>query len=52
MKRLMLIVSALLFHGLLEGQTTWFEQEFNRGDLSRDWTVFGIEIGQPINPTT
>jgi len=48
---MMLIVSALLFPGLLESQTTWFEQEFNRGDLARDWTVLGIEIGQAINPT-
>jgi len=51
MKCMMLIVSALLFPGLLESQTTWFEQEFNRGDLARDWTVLGIEIGQAINPT-
>ncbi|TSA24148.1 hypothetical protein D4R75_01945 [bacterium] len=35
----MLIVSAILFPGLLEGQTTWFEHEFNRGDLSRDWSA-------------
>ena len=50
MKCMMLIVSALLFPGLLESQTTWFEQEFNRGDMTRDWTVLGIEIGQAINP--
>jgi len=50
MKCMMLIVSALLFPGLLESQITWFEQEFNRGDLTRDWTVLGIEIGQAINP--
>jgi hypothetical protein len=51
MKCMMLIVSALLFPGLLESQTLWFEQEFNRGDLTRDWSVLGIEIGQAINPT-
>ena len=51
MKCMMLIVSALLFPGLLKSQTTWLEQEFNRGDLTRDWTVLGIEIGQAMNPT-
>jgi len=51
MKCMILIVSALLFPGLLKSQTTWFEQEFNRGDMTRDWTVLGIEIGQAMNPT-
>ena len=51
MNRLMLIMSVLFFSGLLRSQTTWFEQEINRGDLTRDWTVLGIEIGQAINPT-
>jgi hypothetical protein len=51
MKRLMLIMTSLLLPRLLESQTTRFEQEFNRGDLTRDWTVLGIETGQPINPT-
>ena len=47
----MLIMTSLLLPRLLESQTTWFEQEFNRGDLTRDWTVLGIEIGQANNPT-
>jgi len=47
----MLIVTSFLVPRLLESQTTWFEQEFNRGDLTRDWIVLGIEIGQAINPT-
>ena len=51
MKRLMRIISVLFFPGLLRSQTTLFEQEFNRGDLTRGWTVLGIEIGQAINPT-
>lgn len=43
MKRLMLIVYTLFFPGLLQSQITWFEQEFNRGDLSRDWSAASPE---------